>query len=84
MVIFHSYVKLPEGIHLPYTTCHEDIGLPGDYYFHNVMINIFLVNVIALFAFSVPIPDVGDRLGLLSGTLVAVTAYQSVINSVIP
>lgn len=56
----------------------------SDYYFHNVMINIFLVNVIALFAFSVPIPDVGDRLGLLSGTLVAVTAYQSVINSVIP
>lgn len=56
----------------------------SDYYFHNVMINIFLVNVIALFAFSVPIPDVGDRLGLLSGTLVAVTAYQSVINAVIP
>eukprot|EP00435_Cladocopium_sp_Y103_P041823 s1014_g11.t1 len=56
----------------------------SDYYFHNVMINIFLVNVIALFAFSVPIGDVGDRLGLLSGTLVAVTAYQSVINSVIP
>ena len=48
------------------------------------MINIFLVNVIALFAFSVPIPDVGARLGLLSGTLVAVTAYQSVINAVIP
>ena len=67
-----------------YSISHEDIGLRGDYYFHNVMINIFLVNVIALFAFSVPIPDVGDRLGLLSGTLVAVTAYQSVINSVIP
>jgi len=49
-----------------------------------VLINIFLVNFIALFAFSVSIPDVGDRLGLLSGTLVAVTAYQSVINALIP
>ena len=56
----------------------------SNYFFHNVLINIFLVNFIALFAFSVSIPDVGDRLGLLSGTLVAVTAYQSVINALIP
>lgn len=56
----------------------------GDYYFHNVLINIFLVNVIALTAFAVPIGEVGDRLSLLSTTLVAVTAYQTVINENIP
>eukprot|EP00435_Cladocopium_sp_Y103_P039457 s1014_g10.t1 len=56
----------------------------GDYYFHNVLINIFLVNVIALTAFAVPIGDIGDRLSLLSTTLVAVTAYQTVINENIP
>lgn len=56
----------------------------GDYYFHNVLINIFLVNVIALSAFAVPIGDIGDRLSLLSTTLVAVTAYQTVINENIP
>lgn len=56
----------------------------GDYYFHNVLINIFLVNVIALFSFAVPVSDTGDRLSLLSTTLVAVTAYQTVINQSIP
>lgn len=56
----------------------------GDYYFHNVLINIFLVNVIALSAFAVGIGDIGDRLSLLSTTLVAVTAYQTVINENIP
>jgi hypothetical protein len=48
------------------------------------LINIFLVNVIALTAFAVPIGEVGDRLSLLSTTLVAVTAYQTVINENIP
>eukprot|EP00438_Fugacium_kawagutii_P013678 Skav217091 [mRNA] locus=scaffold187:18119:25644:+ [translate_table: standard] len=56
----------------------------GDYYFHNVLMNIFLVNMMALSAFAVPLPDVGDRLSLLSTTLVAVTAYQTVINENIP
>eukprot|EP00913_Durusdinium_trenchii_P026790 g25130.t1 len=60
------------------------VVLEGDYYFHNVLINIFLVNVIALFSFAVPVSDTGDRLSLLSTTLVAVTAYQTVINQSIP
>ena len=42
------------------------------------------MNVIALSAFAVGIGDIGDRLSLLSTTLVAVTAYQTVINENIP
>ena len=95
-ICFHSAVsnnRPPFFLHFSSQTCyhyHKDLwhwnhcGSWGNYFFHNVLINIFLVNFIALFAFSVSIPDVGDRLGLLSGTLVAVTAYQSVINALIP
>ncbi|CAK9083739.1 Repetin, partial [Durusdinium trenchii] len=36
----------------------------GDYYFNNILILVFLVNVMGCGAFSIPLDSVGDRLSL--------------------
>ena len=37
----------------------------GDYYFHSVLVMVFLVNIISLCAFFIPLDDTSGRLGHL-------------------
>ena len=56
----------------------------GDFYFHSVIVMVFLVNIISLCAFSIPLHDVSGRLGHLSTSFLAVLAYRYVIDDTLP
>ena len=56
----------------------------GDYYFHSVLFMVFLVNIISLCTFSIPLDDVSGRLGHLSTCFLAVLAYRYVIDDTLP
>lgn len=75
-----EHVSLPKSdtLFFPTTRNHVEFTVPS------TPDRAVQVNVIALFSFAVPVSDTGDRLSLLSTTLVAVTAYQTVINQSIP
>ena len=45
---------------------------------------VFLVNIISLCAFSIPLADVSGRLGHLSTSFLAVLAYRYVIDGALP
>lgn len=56
----------------------------GDYYFNNILMMVFLVNVMALCAFVIPLEDASGRLGLVSSCFLAVLAYRYIINEILP
>ena len=56
----------------------------GDYYFHSVLVMVFLVNIISLCAFSIPLTDASGRLGHVSTSFLAVLAYRYVIDESLP
>ncbi|CAE7270927.1 Glra2, partial [Symbiodinium pilosum] len=56
----------------------------GDYYFHSVLVMVFLVNIISLCAFFIPLDDTSGRLGHLSTCFLAVLAYRYVIGDSLP
>eukprot|EP00435_Cladocopium_sp_Y103_P072315 s204_g39.t2 len=56
----------------------------GDYYFNNILMMVFLVNVMALCTFVIPLEDTSGRLGLVSSCFLAVLAYRYIINEILP
>ncbi|CAK9045486.1 unnamed protein product [Durusdinium trenchii] len=56
----------------------------GDYYFNNMLLMVFLVNLMGLCAFAIPLHDASGRLSLVSSCFLAVLAYRYIINEILP
>lgn len=84
-----AYVRYND-YEIPYYTQRSMLNLlfhldrRGDYYFNNILLMVFLVNVMALCTFAIPLDDASGRLGLVSSCFLAVLAYRYIINEILP
>ena len=61
-----------------------DVARKSDYYLYKIFVPLGILSFTSIFFLAVPISEIGDRIGFVSGLLFTTLAYQLIIASSVP